>query len=174
MERKAEKLLILGPVVENQITEFLNPSLDLVFYYGMKAGRIPPPPQELMGMEFKWEYISALAQAQKMAGTASIDRVTAKISEISKLNPEALDKLNGDEAIDLYSEMVGAPASLVNDQETVIEIRKARMQRMLEEKAKAEAQQEAAMQMGQATEMSKIKTDERNLFVDAANVAGAQ
>jgi len=172
LERKAEKVLILGPVVESQIHDFLDPALDLVFHFGAKAGRIPPPPQELAGAEFKWEYISALAQAQKLAGTESIDRLTAKVGELSQLNPEALDKIDVDEAIDTYAEMVGAPFGVVRSQEIVIEMRKARAERMVAEQQKAEAAQEAAMKTTQMVELSKVKTDERNLATDMANAAG--
>ena len=72
MERTQEKLQQLGPVVERLLSEFLNPIIERVYSVLDRAGVFPPVEDEelldqLNGQEVKIEYISPLAQAQKMS-----------------------------------------------------------------------------------------------------------
>ena len=74
-QRHEDKLAILGPVIENQNSEFLSPLIDRVYDIAEFKGLIPPPPEELEGQEIRIEYISLLASAQRMVGTQSIEQV---------------------------------------------------------------------------------------------------
>ena len=88
-ERK-EKLLMLGPTLERLNNEFLDPVTDRTFDIAMRKGLIPPPPEELQGMELGVEYISVLQKAQKAISTESMDMTTAFVSNLGQIMPEAL------------------------------------------------------------------------------------
>lgn len=125
-ERKEEKLLALGPVLENIYNGQLEPVIDRTFAILNRRKMLPPPPQELQGQELKIEYISILAQAQKAVSTGSIDRGMAFVAQLSAVKPEVLDKVDADEAVDYYFDALGVPPSIIVDQEEVEAGREAR------------------------------------------------
>jgi hypothetical protein len=140
--RNAEKMLMLGPVVERLNNEMLSPLIDTLFTRLSQAMMLPTPPPELQGQELHAEYISILAQAQQSMETNSIDRFTSALGQIAQLKPEILDKLNPDGWADEYAENLGISPEIINDAGQVALIRQQRMQ------AQQHAQQQQAMLMG--------------------------
>jgi hypothetical protein len=127
-ERHEEKLLALGSVLEQLNQDVLDPLIDLTFDYMLRQGQIPEPPDELKGIELRVEYISIMAQAQKLAGLAGIERFAGFVVNMAQTDPAVLDKLNRDQLIDEYAEITGVPPNLVVDDEEVAEIRAQRQQ----------------------------------------------
>lgn len=154
-ERHEEKLLQLGPVLERMNDELLDPLIDRVFsimvrksepvWNGVVDGEalLPPPPDELRGMDLKVEYISILAQAQKLVGIQAVDRLIAFAGNLATLkqDPSVFDKIDTDQAIDEYGDMLGISPSIVMSDDRVDEIRRARaeQQRMQQMAAAAPA-----------------------------------
>lgn len=141
-ERQAEKLQILGPVLERLENELLNPLITRTFAIMFRKGLLPPPPPEIQGMELKIQYISILAQAQRMAGITAIDQWTLSILEESKVNGESMDIINFDEKNAVKADMLGVPAKIVNNPEQIYGKRKSRAQ------AQQAAQQAEMMNLG--------------------------
>lgn len=138
-ERKEEKLLALGPVLENIYGGQLAPTIDRTYSIMDERGMLPPPPMELSGQELKIEYISMLAQAQKAVSTGSIERLFSFVGNLSSVNPTVLDKIDMDEGVDIYADMLGAPPSLVVSDDDVAEVREARAQKQQQQEAAANA-----------------------------------
>lgn len=130
IERKEEKLLMLGPVIERIQVELLDPLIERTFAIANRMGLIPEPPEELEANEIEIDYISPLAQAQKAVATGNIERLGAYVGNAAQLNPNALDKFDFDESIDQYAKALGAPAKLIKDKKVVEEDRAARAQQM--------------------------------------------
>lgn len=137
-ERHEEKMLQLGPVMERLGDELLDPIIDRTFDIMMAAKLLPPPPKELEGVELRVEYISVMAQAQKMLSVSGIERGVGFVGNLAAAKPEALDKLNVDKIIDEYFDSLGVKPDLVNTQDMVDQARAGRAQ-----------QQQAAMQQQQ-------------------------
>ena len=135
-ERKEEKLLMLGPTTERLHNEELNPLIETTFAAMLKAGVLPPAPEEMAGMDLDVDFISMLAQAQRAVGTNSVDRYVSNIGMIAQLKPGVLDKFDEDEWAEQYADMLGIDPSLVVAGDKVALIRKGR------------AEQQAAMQQG--------------------------
>lgn len=135
-ERHEEKLLQLGPVMERLEDELLNPLIARAFDIHVERGFIPPPPEELAGMDLRVEYISILAQAQKLLGTSSLERMSNYVGTIAQMDPQILDKVDFDEAVSLYADSLGVPPSVIRTPEQVAAIRE---QRAAEEQARQEA-----------------------------------
>src|ERR1700736_2264074 len=78
-ERREEKMLMLGPVLERLHDELLQPLVARVFNIMVRGGLIPPPPASpARGLDrngLQVEFISILAQAQKAVATAGIERL---------------------------------------------------------------------------------------------------
>lgn len=141
-ERHEEKLLMLGPVLERLHNEQLDPLIEIGFARLLRAGLLPPPPQELEGVDLNVEFVSMLAQAQRAIGVNSSDRFVATLGSIAQLKPEVLDKLDADKWADQYADQLGVDPSLIVPSERVALIRQQR----------AQAQQaQAAVERAQAT-----------------------
>ncbi|WP_320169515.1 portal protein [Maridesulfovibrio sp.] len=136
-ERHEEKLIQLGPVIERQHTELLDPLIDRVFGILLRAGQLPEAPSVLEGVDIKVDYISVLAQAQKMVGTQSIQSLAEFVGRLAQANPEVLDKVDMDRAVDDYAELIGVPNGIVRSGD---EVEKFRAER------KVQAQQRQNMQ----------------------------
>lgn len=139
-ERHEEKLLMLGPVLERLHNEMLSPKIDLTFARIVEAGILPPPPPELQGVDLNVEFVSTLAQAQKMVGIGSLDGFLGRVAQVAAGSGDMAvwDKVNKDEALDRYADMFGVDPSVVVADDKVVIIREERA-------AAAAAQQQAAM-----------------------------
>lgn len=152
-ERHEEKLLMLGPVLERLHNELLNPLIESTFDRMIEAGIVPPPPEELQGMELQVEFVSMLAQAQRAIGTNSIDRFVGNLGAVAGFKPEVLDKFDADQWADIYSDILGVDPSLVVPDDKVAIIRKQRAEAI-------QAQQQAEqMQQGAAVAKDLAQTD---------------
>lgn len=136
-ERHEEKLLALGPVLEQLNTDLLDPLIDNTFAFMLRQGVIPPPPEELRGMELRVDYISIMAQAQKLVAIGGLERLSSFVGSLAAMSPTILDKVDTDQLIDEYSDALGVPAKVIRTDEQVAEIRQSRAQA---EQARAQAE----------------------------------
>jgi len=127
-ERHQEKLLVLGPVMERLNDELLSPLIERTIDLMTERGLMPEPPPELEGKELQIEYISIMSQAQKLIGTASIERLVAFVGNLAGAKPDVLDKVNFDQAIDEYGDMLGVPPKVIKGEDEVMKERQARAQ----------------------------------------------
>jgi len=127
-QRIEEKLIMLGPVIERLHAELLDVIIDRTFEICFRRGLFPLPPVELQGIDLKVEYISLLAQAQKMIGTSAIDQFLALIGTYAELFPEMADIPDTDEVGEQYAEMLGVDPKLVRSRDDREERREARAQ----------------------------------------------
>lgn len=157
-ERKEEKLLALGPVLENIYGGQLAPTIDRTYAILSRGRRLPSPPPEIQGQNLKIEYISMLAQAQKAVSTGAIDRAIFFATSLGAVKPRALDKIDEDEAVDQYSDALGvAPSIIVSDDR----VKKLREARAAAEQKQAQAEQAAAVApaIKQSAEAAKVMSE---------------
>jgi hypothetical protein len=127
-ERHEEKLIMLGPVLESLHDELLSPKIEMTFADMLEAGLVPPPPREMNGMPLTIQFVSLLAQAQRLVGLGAVDRLVGTLITIAPIKPDILDKLDTDQLVDVYSDMLGTDPSLVVADENVALIREQRQQ----------------------------------------------
>lgn len=139
-ERHEEKLLALGPVLEQLNQDLLDPLIDIAFTIMNNQGLIPEAPPELQGQPLKVEYISLMAQAQKLVGVGGVEKFAGFVGSLmaATQNPDILDKVDYDQMIDVYGELSGINPSIVRSDDAVAEIRGQR-QKAMAAKAKMEA-----------------------------------
>jgi hypothetical protein len=188
-ERHEEKMLQLGPVLERMNDELLDPLIDRVFaimvrrsmpmWSGMVDGTplLPPPPEELAGMDLKVEYISILAQAQKMVGIQAADRLIAFTGQMAaaKADPTVWDKIDTDQMVDEYNEMLGGSPLSVRSDDDVEAMRTARAQQaqMQQMAAMAQPMQQASQAMKNLGE-TQVGGDQSALEAMINQAAGGQ
>jgi SepF-like predicted cell division protein (DUF552 family) len=166
LERNQEKMAILGPVVQRMQFEFLGRIIERVYNILDRAHAFPEPEdpelaQMLQGEEIKIEYISPLAQAQKMSGLVNIEQAVAFAGQLAQFDQNILKKINWSEALNQYFALVGAPAAIKRSDDEYNEMVQA------EQQAQAQAMQEQqAMNMIQAAapaaQAAKNATDAAN------------
>ena len=145
IERRSEKMIAIGAVLEQLNQDLLDPLIDITFDFMMKQNLIPEPPEEMQGQELKVEYISIMSQAQKLVGISGMERFagfTFKLAADTQ-DPTVLDKVDKDQLVDEYAEALGVSPKIVRTDEAVEELRAQR------------AGQQRAAQMQQAAETLK-------------------
>lgn len=147
-ERHSEKILMMGPVLTRLNTELLQPLIDITFQIMFRQGKIDDPPVEIQGRPIKIEFVSIMAQAEKLSGLQSIERFLTDVGQMAQLQPDVLDKIDTDKAVDEIAETLGIPPEILVEQREVILIRQQR----------AEFQQQQA-QMAQAAAEAKTAVD---------------
>jgi len=125
LERSQEKMVMLGPVIERHQTEILDPLLARMLGVLQRSGRMPPAPQELEGRALQVEYVSVLAQAQKLAGSNAIRQLTEQVGRMASVAPSVLDKVDFDQCVDELASTSGVPARILRSDEDVAARREA-------------------------------------------------
>jgi hypothetical protein len=151
-ERKEEKLLMLGPTTERLHFEELQPLVEGTFARALRAGIVPPAPEEMQGQDLNVNFISTLAQAQRAIATNSIDRFVGNIGQIATIKPGVLDKLDEDEWADVYADALGIDPRLIVPDSKVAMIRanRAQVQQAQQQAAQANVEADTAQKMAQA------------------------
>lgn len=147
-ERHDEKLLALGPVVQQVEQGLLKPSVERIFSIMVRNGEIPEPPKELEGVTLRVEFISIMAQAQKMVGVSGLERFSGFVGNLATAqaaSPDSpiWDKFNADETVDQYGDMMGVPPKVVVPDDQVAAVRNQRAQQQKIAQASALAAQNA-------------------------------
>lgn len=165
---EGEKMLQLGPVLQRLDEELLDPLIERAYGILERAGVLPTPPPEAQGMELKVEYISILAQAQRLVGIQSVDSLVGFTGSVAKLQvdagvtPDILDKLNTDQLVDHYAELLGTAPELVRTDEEVDAIRKSRAKAMQAQRAA----EQAHIAADSAKKLSQADTGGKNALTD--------
>lgn len=167
--RKEERLLAVGPVLEQLNQDILDPLIDLSFEFHRRQGLLPPPPEELSGLDLKVEYISVMAQAQKLITIGSVERFTGYASQLMALDPATRDKVDLDQMIDVYGEITSVPPSIIKTDDQVADIRAQREQAMQQQQQAALAAQQAKT----VKDLATSPTDGENALTDLINQAQA-
>jgi hypothetical protein len=118
-----EQLLQVGPVV-SQVNEDQNdPLVSLGFAFMQRQRWVPAAPPELQGMPLKVEYISPMAQAQKLMGITSMDRFLNVAGTVLKVAPGAAAKINVEKYLEVYGDQLGLVPGIVRSEDEAAEIR---------------------------------------------------
>lgn len=131
--REQERMLQLGPALDRQNRELLNPIIDRAFAIMESRGLMPPVPPVIEGLDIKVEFVSIMAQAQKMIGISGIDRLMGFVGGLAAMDPTAMDKIDMDEVIEHYSTMLGVPTGVLRSEDEIDDIRERRSQQMQEQ-----------------------------------------
>lgn len=161
-ELHSEKLMMLGPIFEMFKMEVLDVLISLIFGYAVDAGIVPPAPEEIQGTDLNIEYVSMVAQAQKMSGVTATNQYLGVMFNLAQANPTVLDNLNFDAITRRTAKMIGVEPIMLNDEEVVQQIREERAQ----QQAQLAQQQQAVNELQMAKEASDIELD-KNSALDA-------
>lgn len=153
-ERHEEKLLALGPVLEQLNQDLLNPLIDNTFEIMDRQRLLPEPPDELQGEALKVEYLSIMAQAQKLVAVGGIERFTGFLMQFAPDPADPTwDKVDKHQLVDEYGEAVGLSPRIIRPDDKVTEIAAQRQQ------ANQAAQKAAMVKEGAAAASNLASAD---------------
>jgi hypothetical protein len=117
--REQEKMIQLGPVLESTNDELLDPFIDRSYEMMLRAGIFDdlPAPPDLNGVELVPEYISILAQAQKLTKVAPLDGFNMRIANMAAVHPSVLHKIDPFELVNEYADAFGINPKLIKSDE---------------------------------------------------------
>lgn len=167
LEMQREKLLQLGPFIERQEDEVLDPIVEFVVNYVLdnpEQHGVMAPPEEIQGQDYKIEYVSLLAMAQKQTAVRYIDDAVMWAGNAAQVFPEVLDNVDIDGAYRERCKLMGTPASVSADPRAVIAKREQRQKQMEQMQAMqmAEAGTKAIKDLGSA----KVNPEDPNVLTE--------
>jgi hypothetical protein len=150
--RQQEKLLMLGPVLE-QLNAMFDQLHQWLFAQGFQHGKYPPIPPALKGATIRVQYVSILAQAINSVTAGAISSFTGFVGQIAQVTAQAaqnpaMDKVNFDNMIEEQGKALGVPPSVIRGDADVKQIRDVRQQQQ-EQAAQQQQQQHQADVMAQ-------------------------
>lgn len=169
-QRKAESMIMLGPVLERIDVEVLKPIVERVFAIMVRARILPPPPPEIAGMPMNIEFVSMLQRAQDASAATGIERLLGMAGNIVGVKPEIMDNIDTDFALDKYSSLMNNDPRMIRPPAAVDAIRKQR-----EEQMRQQQQVEMAEKLAKgAKNLGDTPTGEgRNALMDMMGAPGA-
>ena len=140
-----EKMLMLGPVLERVHGELLSPLISAAYDDAEEAGKIPPPPESVVGAGLSVNYISVLALAQKASALNGYTNFMQMVSAIAQAFPDANagDLLDVDAFLRRLADMLGIDPKLLRNEEVIAQIRDSRSQ-AIEQQAQVNQLQQIA------------------------------
>jgi len=168
LERSQEKMVMLGPVIERHQTEILDPLLSRMLGVLQRSGKMPAAPPELEGRALEVEYVSVLAQAQKMSGANAIRQLTEQVGRMATVAPSVLDKLDFDQCVDELASTAGVPARILRSDEDVAARRSVVQEQIQKEKLPEQMESLARTVMS----VAKAEKDSPELWETLASSLG--
>ena len=160
--RVQERILEMGPVLTRLNNELYSPQVDQVIHIGMRRSKLawqyvnagmpvppgvemifPPPPPALRGKELTTEYISILAQSQRMDEINGIQKLIQYVLSTAPSKPDVLDKIDFDRSIDIVADRLSVPPEVVVSTEIAEKFRAARAQQAAQQQATQQQMQTA-------------------------------
>lgn len=143
LERKREALQQLGPVMSAYEPNVLTPLLHRVAAMLDRAGLMPPPPRSLAGVPvfMKMSFTSPIANALRQNGAETTRALIQDVLALAQADPQVLDKMNLDQAVDELATGNGAPGGIIRADADVRAIRQQRAQTQAAQLEDAAAQQ---------------------------------
>lgn len=110
IERREEKLILLGAVLERFENEALDPAINRIFNIMLRAGLLPEPPEDIQEHPIEIQYVSILSTAQRAVGTVPTERFLGIVGNLAAVKPEVLDIPDFDYLLRAYARDIGVPA----------------------------------------------------------------
>ena len=167
INRNDEKLLQLGPVLQQVQGEFLSPVVERIFNQLVRldeasgGGVLPPPPDAIKGQKLEVKYISSLAQAQRSVATQGIDRTLDFATRAAQIEPDVVKKLNTDWMVEEYSTLTGVSPKAIRADEEVQQMREQEAQQQQQLLEMEMQKEQVEMAQGAASAQKDAKEAER-------------
>jgi hypothetical protein len=144
LQRQDEKGRLLAPSIGMVQSELVGVVVERAVGILMRNGTIPPAPEILAGKEIKVVYVSPLTRAQRAGEAQAILEFSQSIAGLAEFNPEVLDKVDFDAAVEELHDINNVPARLLRPDSETDTMRTQRQQQQQQQQMLDMAQQGAS------------------------------
>lgn len=137
-----ETRMVLGPIVSRFEVEDAGPMIRRTLAILLRAGAIPPPPDELRGEPLEVDYEGPIAKSMRQSEVRAVSNLSEIMAPFSPQFPEVWDNVDMDEVMILSADALGVPASVMRDPREVAKIRAGRQQAQAEQLERQQALEE--------------------------------
>ena len=127
IQRTEERFRLMGPWLGRVMTA-LGTMLFRVYNIGRRAGRIPPPPEDIRGTPMKLIFTSPIARAQEQIEANGLLRAQELVLPMVDRDPTIADVFNGDETARGIYEIFNVSQRYLRTDKEVKAIRQSRAQ----------------------------------------------
>jgi hypothetical protein len=149
--RRAEAMVLLGPVLERLNHEAFAKIHERVFGIASRAGRFPKAPGEIQGRDMQVEFTSMIELAQNAAQATGIERLFQITGSIEGVAPEAIDNVDVDYGLERYSYLMNNDPKLIRSPDMLQAIRQQRQQAQQQQQQQAQAEMASKLAAGAKT-----------------------
>jgi len=136
---------MLGPMYGRLQTEYLQSILDRCFGLALRSGALGQPPEELLGSNLSFKFVSPMARSQRMEEVTATEQYVMSLSQFAQVDQTILDNVDFDAVAVFVGNGRGVPQNIMRTAQEVQELRQARERAQAE--AKQAQQQQAMMEM---------------------------
>src|SRR5215469_4485548 len=137
--RRAEAMLMLGPVLERLNHEGFAKMHDRIFNIAARAGILPPAPRAVQGREIRVEFTSMIELAQNANQASGIERLFNIVGGLAGIDPAAADNVDIDYGLDKISYLYNNDPKLIRSPAQLAAIRQGRQQQQQQQALAAQA-----------------------------------
>lgn len=132
--RRAEAMVMLGPVLGRINFEGLRLIIERTLAMAKRAGILPPAPSSIQGANIEIKFRSMLEVAQNAAAAAGIERIFALIGSVAGVEPQVSDNVDFDYGVEKISSLLNNDPKLIRSERALQAIRQQRQQQSQEAK----------------------------------------
>jgi hypothetical protein len=126
--RRAEAMLMLGPVLERLNHEGFANIHERVFGIASRAGILPPAPTQVQGRPITVEFTSMIELAQNANQATGIERLFGILGNLAGVDPAVMDNVDIDFGVDKISYLLNNDPKLIRSPAQLAQIRQKREQ----------------------------------------------
>lgn len=152
MQRVQQQMRLLGPVL-GRLEKYLGQIVARVYGIMFRAGKLPDPPEELLGRPFTVEFVSPIATAQRAGEVETVSQWLALNAQAMQVAPEVSDRIDWAQLPEWTADRLRVDPDLVLDDEEAAA--KAQQRQMAQ--AMAAAQPVAAAAKDGATALQTLR-----------------
>jgi hypothetical protein len=141
--RNEEKMRLMGPLMGRLQAELLQPCIERVYALLQRQRQFPEPPDIIQGSDFRIEYVSPMAKAQRQTDVQAIMRLFELLSPIASIDAGVFDHLDVDGLVRHMLKTLSIPASVTKGEGEVMLARDERAAQEQVQQEMMEAQQTA-------------------------------
>ena len=149
--RRAEAMLMLGPVLERLNHEGFSPMHERIFGIASRAGILPPAPPEVQGRAIEIEFTSMIELAQNANQASGIERLFGILGNLAGVDPAVMDNVDIDYGLDKISYLYNNDPKLIRSPAALAGIRKQREQQAQQAAMSEKADQAQKLAAGAKT-----------------------
>jgi len=145
IERREEKMAMIGPAIEYIVSDFIKPLVEKTFHIMMSSGLFDEPPESFTNkadkLGFDVEFLSPLLAAQR---ANDIQAINGFIQNVAALGSEqAIDRIDIDNTITALADLHNPPREVLRSKEDADKLREQRQQMIQAQQQMAMAEQGA-------------------------------